>query len=242
MRPADLAILALAALATLGAGTLGSCASKDRGSATGAAGSSSTGAAGTSATGAAGTSATGAAGTSLSGAAGTSGPGAAGASATGAAGTTSNVDNGQLFRDAAVVVPVQAPPPATDAGGKPDATMPNPTGTLHINSIGLEAVFTQKGADVTMVLTAKNCPQGSHVIQIRAGFSCDNPSTQGGVWDGKRGDGIPAFTCGANKQGALTYTRTGGDPATNWTVGDHSTKTDVTLHPAMVEGNCGTFF
>jgi hypothetical protein len=40
----------------------------------------------------------------------------------------------------------------------------------------------------------------------------------------------------------LTYTRSGSDPALAWTVGDHNTNTDVTLHPMMLDSNCGTFF
>ena len=50
----------------------------------------------------------------------------------------------------------------------------------------------------TWLIEARDAPRpGPVVIQIHGGFSCDNASTQGGVWDGKRGDGIPAFTCGA---------------------------------------------
>jgi hypothetical protein len=40
----------------------------------------------------------------------------------------------------------------------------------------------------------------------------------------------------------MTYTRSGSDPALNWTVGDHAAKTDVTYHPIFVDGNCVTFF
>jgi hypothetical protein len=204
--------------------------------AAGAAGTGATGPAGT--TGAAGTSSTGAAGTGTTGAAG---KGAAGT--TGAAGSNipSGVDNGSLFRDAGSVVTAPDPVPSSDGGAK-EAGGLIAMGTLHINGLGLTGVFTQKGADVSVVFTATNCAQGSHTIQIHGGFSCDNSGTQGGVWDGKRGDGIPPLVCGADKKGSLNYTRSGADPSTNWTVGDHNTKTDVTLHPAMAEGNCGTFF
>ena len=61
------------------------------------------------------------------------------------------------------------------------------------------------------------------------------------MWDGARGAGIPTLAC-ANSKGTLTYTRSGSDPTTNWTVGDHNTKTDVTLHPMSADSSCGTFF
>jgi hypothetical protein len=261
MRGVDIAgqlvVVATAALALVSLGAAGCTKQKERNS-TGTAGTGAapTGTAGTGApttgtagtTGAAGTGAptTGAAGTGTTGAAGTgSAPtGAAGTGSTGAAGTgTNGVDNGFLFRDAGAVVMAPEPMASSDAGAKVEGgSSPVGVGTLHINNMGLTAVFTQKGADVTMAVTATNCAQGAHTLQIHGGFSCDNASTQGGVWDGKRGDGIPALNCGADKKGTLNYTRLGADPSTNWTVGDHNTKTDVTLHPAMAEGNCGTFF
>jgi hypothetical protein len=208
----------------------GGCAPKERVGASGAAGSSSTGAAGTS------SSLSGAGGTSSSGAAGTSTSGAAGGAPT----VPSGVDDGRLFRDAAAL-PALDSTPTVDAG-RAEAPPAMPMATLRIGGLGLTAVFTQKGADVTMAVTATNCAQGSHVIEIHGGFSCDNAGTQGPVWDGKRGAGIPALTCGADRRGTLTYTRSGADPATAWTVGDHATKTDVTLHPAIASGSCGTFF
>jgi hypothetical protein len=137
----------------------------------------------------------------------------------------------------------------TDAAisGSMDAGSDVPPGSGHmatcsIPTVGLTAVFTQTGIDVTVVITATKCPAGNHVIQIHDGFSCDSASTQGGVWGGKRGDGIGSIVCNSSQQGTLTHTRTGTDPNLNWTVGDHSTKTDVTLHPMMLETNCGTFF
>jgi hypothetical protein len=254
-RAGQLVVVATAALALVSLGAVGCTKQKERAS-TGTAGTGAgpTGTAGTGAApagtagtmGAAGT--TGAAGTGAApaGAAGTgsSASGAAGTGATGAAGTgTSGIDNGFLFHDAGAVVMAPEPMGSSDGGTKAEGgSSPAGVGTLHINSMGLTAVFTQKGADVTMAVTATNCTQGAHTIQIHGGFSCDNTSTQGGVWDGKRGDGIPALNCGADKKGTLSYTRSGADPSTNWTVGDHNTKTDVTLHPAMAEGNCGTFF
>jgi hypothetical protein len=162
----------------------------------------------------------------------------------GAGGT---VDQGRLFTDAATVSPStdagaastpEAPP--ADAGGKSVPGDGN-TSTCHVGGMSFLLVFTQKGTDVTMVATATNCPAGNHTIQIHGGFSCDNAGTEGGVWDGKRGDGIPTLSC-ANNKGSLTYTRSGADPTTSWTVGDHATKTDVTLHPMSVDTSCGTFF
>jgi hypothetical protein len=164
----------------------------------------------------------------------------------GAGGT---VDQGRLFTDAAPVSTASADAgspttsetsSASDSGG---ATIPGDgnTSTCHVGGMSYLLVFTQKGADVTMVVTASNCPTGNHTILIHGGFSCDNASTEGAVWDGKRGDGIPQLAC-ANNKGTLTYTRLGADPSTSWTVGDHSTKTDVTLHPMSVDSSCGTFF
>lgn len=220
-----LAIAMFAALATSGGG----CTPTERVRAGGEAGTS--GAAGTSSAG------TGAAGTgSSTGAAGTWG--AAGTSSVGA---PSGVDDGKLFRDAAVL-PALDSTPAVDAGRADPGAPPMPTATLRIGGLGLTAVFTQKGPDVTMSVTATNCAQGMHVIEIHGGFSCDNSGTQGPVWDGKRGAGIPALACGADRRGTMTYTRSGADPATAWTVGDHETRTDVTLHPAIASGSCGTFF
>jgi hypothetical protein len=163
----------------------------------------------------------------------------------GAGGT---VDQGRLFTDAATVspssddagAPAQADAPAGDTGGK-TAPGDGNTSTCHVGGMSFILVFTQKGTDVTMVATATNCPAGNHTIQIHGGFSCDNSGTEGGVWDGNRGTGIPTLSC-ANNKGSLTYTRSGADPTTNWTVGDHATKTDVTLHPMSVDTSCGTFF
>jgi hypothetical protein len=162
-------------------------------------------------------------------------------------GSGGTVDPGLLFTDAAAVPTVPAETTSTPDGSS-DAeagvsAVPGDgnTSTCHVGGMSFVLVFTQKGTDVTMVATATNCPAGSHTIQIHDGFSCDNAGTEGGVWDGARGGGIPALTC-ANNAGTLTYTRSGTDPTTNWTVGDHATKTDVTLHPMSVDSSCGTFF
>lgn len=189
-------------------------------------------------------------GTTGSGGTGGSGtPRGTGGSGTprGTGGGAGNYDDGHLFTDAGLVT-FSGGATGTDAAvsGSMDAASVPPgsghTATCSIPAVGLTAVFTQTGIDVTVVITATKCPAGSHVIQIHDGFSCDSASTQGGVWGGKRGDGIGSITCNASQQGTLTHTRPGTDANTNWTVGDHSTKTDVTLHPMMLESNCGTFF
>jgi hypothetical protein len=162
-------------------------------------------------------------------------------------------DDGHLFADASAPLPPPeidaAAPPRQDAG-RSDARNDGPAGgataTCAIPAVGLTAVFTQNGADVTVVVTATRCPAGNHVLQIRDGFSCDSASTQGGIWGGRRGTGIgnatSTITCSASMQASLTYTRSGADPALAWTVGDHSNTTDVTTHPMTLDSNCGTFF
>jgi hypothetical protein len=255
IRFAELAFLTVAAFGVPSGGCDASARSQgadsagDGGSAGGAGTTGGAGEAGTTGNvGSAGGAATpgpGAAGTTGSGSAGKVGSGGAGA--TGSNMGTGGFDTGSLFTDAAAAVI-----PSTDAGtSSPETSTPGPdasgppgngnTGTCHIGGLGIAAVFTQKGTDVTVVVTATNCAQGNHTLQIRGGFSCDNASTEGPVWDGKRGDGIPPLVCSGNK-GTLTYTRSGADPTTNWTVGDHSTKTDVTLHPMSADTSCGTFF
>jgi hypothetical protein len=116
------------------------------------------------------------------------------------------------------------------------------------------AEFTQRGIDVTVVITLTNCATGDHVIRIHDGYACDNATTQGKIWDGKRGDGIggpsSVINCNAARTGMLTYTRPGADPALNWTVADHNLATDVTSHVLIVTDPanpatrqaCGNFF
>lgn len=182
--------------------------------------------------------------------------GAGGTAARGTGGLAAGgrgIDDGNLFTDAGVPPASSGGAMGTDAavGTAGDAQSDGPPGNGHtatcsIPAVGLTAVFTQTGTDVTVVITATACPAGSHVIQIHAGFSCDSAATRGGVWGGKRGDGIggtaSTITCNSSMRGTLTYTRPGTDPATNWTVGDHNTLTDVTLHPMMLDTSCGTFF
>ncbi|HET6282151.1 MAG TPA: hypothetical protein VFH73_14385 [Polyangia bacterium] len=198
------------------------------------------------ATGSGGTSPAGAGG-AVPGTGGTAGTGPTGGNP-GGTGGQAGVDNGKLFTDAATV------PPDAGNGTTPDTTTPAgdsvPSGipgdgnmaTAQIGSLGLKAVFTQKGTDVTVVITATRCSAGNHTFEVHEGFACDDP-TKGPVWGmGKRGTGLSPLVCGADQKGTLTYTRTAADPALKWTVADHNKDTDVTLHPIMVETNCGTFF
>jgi hypothetical protein len=255
MRSVKLTMLAAASRVALIAALGFGCAAPARpGGAAGAAGGAgSTAAAGTGGTtGASGAGALGTAGAATgSGEAGAGDPsGAAGdpgsTPGTVPSGAGGTVDQGLLFTDAAAVSlssdagAASTPEAAADTGGK-SAPGDGNTSTCHVGGMSFVLVFTQKGTDVTMVVTASNCPAGNHTIQIHGGFSCDNAGTEGGVWDGKRGDGIPMLAC-ANNKGSLTYTRSAADPTTSWTVGDHATKTDVTLHPMSVDTSCGTFF
>ena len=185
------------------------------------------------------------------------GVGGSGGESAGAAGgpgpSKTNVDDGSLFHDASSVSSIlaDASGPATtfDGGTTADRDGAAPgipgDGRSAIGKVvpfGLRALFTQKGVDVTVVVTATRCPAGMHVLTIHEGYACDDP-TRGPVWGGgKRGGGIPPILCDANQQGLLTYTRSGSDPSTNWTVADQNQTTDVTLHPLMMESQCGTFF
>jgi len=163
---------------------------------------------------------------------------------------TAGFDNGGLFTDAAAVVPsssdAQSTTSSDGATSKTDAGA-GPPGDGHSATItfgfwGLTAVFTQKGTDVTVVINAaQGCPAGSHTLQIHGGFSCDSAALEGPVWDVKRGDGIPPFTCDATGKGMVTYTRLGADPAVNWTVADQNQKTDVSLHVILADGRCAAF-
>jgi hypothetical protein len=100
------------------------------------------------------------------------------------------------------------------------------------------AVFTQHGADVAAQVDLTSCAEGSHLIQIFAGRSCDSIESQGSVWNPPRGEnfGSDAGTirCGADKKGSLTFIRPGGDPTTSWTVGDNNPVTDITRELIIV--------
>ena len=181
--------------------------------------------------------------------------GAAGQASTGSgsAGRVSSTgDNGDLFNpDAAVPANTLPTNTAGSTGtGTPDASTSTPEGGSGIpgdghmataHSGGFALVFTQKGLDVTLVISG--CT-GTHKVEVHEGYACDDP-TKGPVWGGTRGTGIfnaaSMFTCDATTMSA-TYTRSGADPKTNWTVADHNPTTDVTLHPILVDTSCGTFF
>jgi len=180
--------------------------------------------------------------------------GGGGGGAGGKPGTSSSsVDDGFLFKDAGSVSSILAD--AGAAAAKPDAgpaTAPEAGGsaipgdgnmaTGKVSAYGIVAVFTQKGLNVTLEITATRCPPGMHTFTIHEGFACDDP-TKGPVWGGgKRGGGIPPLVCDAMQRGTLSYTRTSEDPATMWTVADHNPTTDLTLHPLMADSQCGTFF
>jgi hypothetical protein len=177
----------------------------------------------------------------------------AGSTGSGGGGRGMGFDDGTLFADASPVVTGSSGSLGsnTDAGGPPSDTGgggppgDGNTATCTLGSLGLTAVFTQRGTDVTVVITATRCPPGAHRIEIHEGFACDDP-TNGPVWDGMRGGGIGGpmsiLTCAADQSAMLTYTRPGTNPATSWTVGDHNVITDVTRHPIKVDAMCGTFF
>jgi hypothetical protein len=172
---------------------------------------------------------------------------------TGSGGMVSSTgDNGDLFNPDAAV-PANTLPSSTAGStgtGTADASTSSSEGgsgipgdghmaTAHAG--GFTLVFTQKALDVTLVISG--CT-GTHKVEVHEGYACDDP-TKGPVWGGTRGTGIfnsaSMFTCDATTKSA-TYTRSGADPKTNWTVADHNPTTDVTLHPILVDTSCGTFF
>jgi hypothetical protein len=112
------------------------------------------------------------------------------------------------------------------------------TATFHGAPDGT-AIFTQMGTDVTVTVKLGNCAPGRHPIFICDGFSCDSPAVEGNRWDGDRGNlGADALAssidCQADKRGTLTYTRSGMDLASRWTVSDHDVKYDVTNRVIVV--------
>jgi hypothetical protein len=172
---------------------------------------------------------------------------------------TGGNDDGSLFD------PAQAVPFDPNAGGTGGAApMTGGTGggvntdglsvTSHISGkVNGTAEFTQHGTDVTVVVKLTKCPEGTLGIHINDGASCDNAGTEGKPWDGKRGDigDTGTISCSQNSA-AMTYTRSGADPAMNWTVGDH-TRTDITAYVVVVSSDadgqamssfigCGNFF
>jgi hypothetical protein len=105
-------------------------------------------------------------------------------------------------------------------------------------SIRGTAVFTQHGSDVTAQVDLTSCAEGTHLIQIFGGYSCDSIESQGSVWNPPRGENFGSddgtIKCGADKKGSLSFTRRGGDPTASWTVGDQNAVTDITRELIIV--------
>jgi hypothetical protein len=165
-------------------------------------------------------------------------------------------DNGGLF-DPGSSVPFDPNAGGTGgavaSGGSGGLNIDGNTVTSHIaGSASGTATFTQSGANVMVTVKLTACPAGMLGIHINNGDSCDNTGTEGMPWDGKRGNigDTGTITC-ANNSANLTYTRMGTDPTTNWTVGDHNLKTDITSYVVIVSSTaagtsgfigCGNFF
>lgn len=166
-------------------------------------------------------------------------------------GHAGHADSGDLFGpDASVAVVIPSDDPGAGGAG-PEGNGNEAIGKFVKGASGT-ATFTQTGTDVTVVIKLSNCSAGDHRFFIAEGDSCDNAGIEGGLWDGKRGDGIdgPIIVKCANNSGTLTYTRSGDDPLTRWTVADHQKATDISFHvlglgdPASKDDNrpCGNFF
>jgi hypothetical protein len=181
---------------------------------------------------------------SSGGAVGSGGRLASGGSSTGGQGTVSGGVSGMAGRGG-----------AGNGGrsGMGGAVAPSASAIATFNSGAVRgmATFTQTGADVTVMINITGCAAGAHQMFIGAGFSCDSAALAGGIWDGMRGPiGTNGqITCvGGNT--TVSYTRTGGNPATQWTVADHVMATDVTNHVIVVASandintrqGCANFF
>ena len=187
-------------------------------------------------TGQAGSSSGGAVGSGNAGSAQPSGgsTGAAGQPSTGSgsAGRVSSTgDNGDLFNTDAGLPPANTLPSNTAGStgtAPPDASTSTEGGSgipgdghmATAHSGGFTLVFTQKGLDVTLVISG--CT-GTHKVEVHEGYACDDP-TKGPVWGGARGTGIfnaaSMFTCDATTKSATTRgraptpRRTGRSPTT----------------------------
>ena len=210
----------------------------------------------------------GSAGSGLPAAGAPSGGSASGGSASGGApavggspaqaGREAGVDHGDLFGPDAGVALAGSGGKGNATGGSPGAGGSGPLGDGNFATarfggpINGSVTFTQRGTDVTMVVSLTTCAAGSHRLFIAAGDSCDSASTQGNIWDGKRGDGVsgPMLVTCANNVGTMNVTRSGADAATKWTVADHNFATDVTTHPLILSDpadisksrSCASFF
>jgi len=126
----------------------------------------------------------------------------------------------------------------------PDAGAPkgdrSATSTIKASGGGTikgTAVFTQHAGDVNVRIDLTGCAEGSHLVQIFNGYSCDSSASQGTLWNPPRGENLGTdgtIKCGADKKGSMTFTRKGGDPMTSWTVGDNDPVTDVTRQLIIV--------
>jgi len=244
------------------AGRAGSTGSKaGSGGASGKAGAAGkAGAGGKVAAGAGGKAAAGAGGKAAAGAGGSKPAGGGGG---GGAGQASAAGNGGAPGQTAAGAGGEAGPKAGSAaddseGGGTGGTAPNEsydvaTATLvglaldgseavgdqdagTVSTENATATFTQTASGVTLRVDLTGCDVGqSYPIDIHAGRSCKNVTTQGDHWDDLRGIEIPELVCGADRTVSLTYTRANSDPAMAWTVGDGSS-TDVAGHVLVIHG------
>ncbi len=190
-------------------------------------------------------------GASAAAGAGASGGSAGSVNVAGAAGAVSHAgaggsDPGDLFG------PGTSVPFDPNAGGGGGAGPIPGDGQTATSKLGDgTAVFTQTGADVTVVVKLSGCPNGEHSISIRDGYSCDSDALEKGVWDGQRGliGDKGTITC-SNNSGSMTYTRKGADPTLNWSIGSQL-DSDLTPHVVVVTNSadpngshkwCGNFF
>ncbi len=232
-----------------GSGGSGSGGSGTGGSATGGSGSggNSTGGSGTggSASGGSGTGGA-ASGGAVGGATATGGAGGRGGSAGGAGGGATGGRGGSTG-GAGGATGGRGGGTAGAGGGSASATAM--IALLTPGTITGTAAFVQVTNGVQVTINLANCPQGVHGIHIHAGTGCAM-ATQGDHWGGTgtaqmptRGEGIGAgmgqITCNAQMTATLVYTRTNGDAATRWTIGDGS-GTDIIGHPIVVHGLTNT--
>lgn len=201
-----------------------------------------------------GGSASAAAGASTSGTGGGSSAAGAPVALAGSGQALGGGDQGASF-GAGEQVPIMPPDPVGGSGGGGGGGGIPGDGNVFTSKLGGgdmngTAKFTQRGEDVDLELEMTRCPDGKHRVSIHAGFSCDNSSTKGPVWErsGEIG-GADGVVCSGGK-GSLKYTRSGADKSKNWTVGDHVVETDLTAHVVIIgkvddPGSldcCGNFF
>ena len=166
-------------------------------------------------------------------------------------------DQGSLFPPDGAV-PIMAAPTGGSGGGGAGgsaSTIPGDGKTVISmirGSINGTATFSQKGEDVTVVVSlTSGCADGKHMFRVYDGDSCDNASTEGMPWS-PRGTGlgpVDGIPCTGGK-GMMMDVRLGADKTKNLTVGDHVLATDVSTHVVIVSdekdpnsrASCGNFF